>query len=57
MHAIAAALSRLPARSVWKVTEAELASAGAVGSLNLSSNVKVGCIKEPTTTISAKPAC
>ena len=42
MHAIAAGLGKLPARSVWKVSETELASVGGAASLNLSSNVKVG---------------
>ena len=41
VHAIAAALRRLPAHSIWKVSEAELASAGGPAALNLSSNVKV----------------
>ena len=41
MHAMAAALARLPARVVWKVSNAELARAGGVASLNVSANVKV----------------
>ena len=41
LRAIAAALGRLPALSIWKVSKTELASVGGVASLNLSTNVKV----------------
>ena len=44
IQAIAAALSRLPARTVWKLTKQEVAAAGGLEALNLTDNIKV-CVR------------
>ena len=41
MRIIASALNRLPARTIWKLSQQEVAAAGGLEALNLTERVKV----------------
>ena len=48
MFSIAAALGKLPARIIWKLSKAEVEAAGGLEALNLQSNVMVmGTLRLP----------
>ena len=48
MQMIALALNRLPARTIWKLSQREVAAAGGLEALNLSEKVMVRSAMTPS---------